>query len=315
MDNAAFISYAKVKTKKIEWLWFPYIAYGKITILEGDPGEGKTSIALFLASMFSKGGLGISDSELEPINIVYQSAEDNPEDSIKPKLIAYKSKCENVYFIKSSKKLSVDCDEIDKIVKEKSIRLFVLDPIQAFIGDNNISNINGLRNTLNKIADVADKYKCAVLLIGHMNKTSMNKDLYRSLGSIDIVALARSVLMLKKPADYSPYRIMYQIKNNLAALGKPIGFEFNNKGMINYLGEINPEDYDTSSSKIDKACLFLHSILFDGPISYKEIMPLIENMDISVRTLNEAKKRIGVRAIKKKDGWYWSLSEESYEQR
>ena len=73
MDNAAFISYAKVKTKKIEWLWFPYIAYGKITILEGDPGEGKTSIALFLASMFSKGGLGISDSELEPINIVYQS--------------------------------------------------------------------------------------------------------------------------------------------------------------------------------------------------------------------------------------------------
>ena len=305
--KASLVSYSSIKEKSIKWLWHPYIAYGKVTILEGDPGEGKTSIVLYLISLLSSGNKQISNLERKPINIIFQSAEDNPEDSIKPKLNKQKGNCDNVYFIKGNESLTVDCSEIEESIVSLKAKLVVFDPFQAFLGDSNLINVSGLRAVLGKLVKIAEKYKCAILLIGHVNKTGVAKDIYRSLGSIDIVAIARSVLMIKKPNEHSSIRIMYQIKNNLSSLGEPVGFNFGNNGTINYLGPVNPEDYELDTSKLNVARLFIENCLLNGELSYKEIISFAHSEGISIRTLNRAKKEMKIKTKKKKDGWYWSL--------
>lgn len=303
------VSYKDIKEKTIKWLWYPYIAYGKITLLEGDPGEGKTSIALYLISLLSRGCESIDNFERKPIKTIFQSAEDNPEDSIKPKLIRQNGNCDNVYFVKTKNLLTIDCREIEESIKELKPKLVIFDPLQAFLGENNLINVTGLREMLGNLVKIAEKYKCAVLLIGHMNKSGLNKDLYRSLGSIDLVAIARSVLMIKKPSETSSVRILYQIKNNLAALGEPVGFKFLENGKLDYIGSVNPSDFEADVSKLDNACSFLEAILSDGEMYSKDIFELAKAENITIRTLNRAKKELKIKDSKRKDGWHWSLKD------
>lgn len=305
-------SYSKVGKKKIEWLWYPYIPFGKITILQGDPGDGKSSFVIFLSAVLSKKGKkeidGIGE---EDIRIVYQAAEDDPEDTIKPKLEKFGAVCENIYFIKNNETLTLDSELIEKAIIETKAKLLVLDPLQAFLGDSNITSVNDLRPLFRKLASIAKNTSCAVLVIGHMNKQSSAKELYRGLGSIDIVAIARSVLLLKKAEDYSNYRIVYQIKNNLAQQGRPFAFEFTEEENIHYLGLISDDEgfVYNKESKYDKACKILMNYLTFDIKKSTEIIDIAQKYDISDRTLREAKKKLNVKTIRRKDGWYWTLKD------
>lgn len=300
-------SYSHIKSKRVQWLWYPYIPFGKITLLEGDPGDGKTSFILYLASILSRDDSKRLDGlTKKTINIIYQSTEDDKEDSIKPKLELYGADCRNIYFINGKDKINLDDDEIEKSIIETKAKLLILDPLQAFLGDNSIVNVTDLRPLFNRISDVAKNTECAIVFIGHMNKSSKSKDLYRSMGSIDIIAAARSVLLLRQTDASSNFRIIEQIKNNITKKGDPIGFEFLKSGKINII-----KAFDNSESKpkkkIDLVCQYLIEKTSDKLIRSADIESEIKNMHISLRTLNEAKKRIGIKAVRKNNVWYWTL--------
>lgn len=126
-----------VVSKEVEWLWYPYIPYGKITIIEGDPGEGKTTLVLMLAAALSR-GLPLpcdDDKAYEPIHIIYQTAEDGIDDTIKPRLEKAGADCSMIRVIdETEKELSMTDDRLEQAIIETGARLVILDPIQAYIG-------------------------------------------------------------------------------------------------------------------------------------------------------------------------------------
>ena len=193
------INMADIQSQKIEWLWCPFIPYGKLTIIQGDPGDGKTTLVLNLAAKLSRGiGLDEDMQVSEPMNIIYQTAEDGLADTVKPRLEAADADCEKIMVIdESEKSLSMIDERLEQAIVQTNARLLILDPIQAYLGGGmDMNRANEARDMTKKLGLLAEKYKCAIILIGHMNKAAGNKAAYRGMGSIDFFAVARSVLLV-----------------------------------------------------------------------------------------------------------------------
>ena len=191
------IRMSEVQSQEIEWLWYPFIPYGKLTIIQGDPGDGKTTMVLNLAAKLSKGeALDENMKVTEPVNVIYQTAEDGLADTVKPRLELAGADCERIIVIdESDKSLSMVDERLEEAIVRTGARLLILDPIQAYLGGGmDMNRANEARDMTKKLGALAEKTKCAIILIGHMNKASGNKAAYRGMGSIDFFAVARSVI-------------------------------------------------------------------------------------------------------------------------
>lgn len=310
------INMADVEAVAVKWLWKPYIPLGKITIIQGDPGEGKTTLALSIAAALTQGEMLPNETESQaPMNVIYQTAEDGLADTIKPRLEAVNADCTKVLVIDESKEeLSMTDERIEKAIQQTGAKLIILDPIQAYIGANvDMHRANEICPVMSKLGRIAEEYGCAVVLIGHMNKAAGQKSSYRGLGSIDITAVARSVLIVGKMRDSPSKRIMTQAKSSLAPVGKSLLFEINENSALEWKGEVDItaeqflENGGAELSKLEIATEFLLEILKDGKVSQKEIAAAASDYDFSARTLNEAKKNLKVLSIKADNKWYWKL--------
>ena len=193
------IRMSEVQSQEIEWLWYPFIPYGKLTIIQGDPGDGKTTMVLNLAAKLSKGeALDENMKVTEPVNVIYQTVEDGLADTVKPRLELAGADCERIIVIdESDKSLSMVDERLEEAIVRTGARLLILDPIQAYLGGGmDMNRANEARDMTKKLGALAEKTKCAIILIGHMNKASGNKAAYRGMGSIDFFAVARSVLLV-----------------------------------------------------------------------------------------------------------------------
>jgi predicted ATP-dependent serine protease len=191
-ETLRLISMSDIQAEEVKWLWYPYLPRGKITIVQGDPGEGKTTLVLALVALLTTGRpLPESDSALPPMNVIYQTAEDGLADTIKPRLTAAGADCSRVLVIDESKKELTLRDEcLEEAVNETSAGLIVLDPLQAYLGDGvDMHRANEVRPVFKKLCAMAERTGCAVALIGHMNKMQGAKSSYRGLGSIDFQAV------------------------------------------------------------------------------------------------------------------------------
>lgn len=187
------IRMSEVQSQEIEWLWYPFIPYGKLTIIQGDPGDGKTTMVLNLAAKLSKGeALDENMKVTEPVNVIYQTAEDGLADTVKPRLELAGADCERIIVIdESDKSLSMVDERLEEAIMRTGARLLILDPIQAYLGGGmDMNRANEARDMTKKLGALAEKTKCAIILIGHMNKASGNKTAYRGMGSIDFFAVA-----------------------------------------------------------------------------------------------------------------------------
>ena len=314
MGNLKIISMDEIEVQKVEWLWYPYIPYGKITIIQGDPGEGKTTALLQIASLLSKGKkLPCDDTKRDPINIIYQTAEDGLNDTVKPRLLEADADCSRIKVIdETSKSLTMLDERIEQAIAETGARMIILDPIQAYIGaEVNMNSANETRSVMSKLGNLADKYSCAFVLIGHMNKGG-GKSSYRGLGSIDFQAVARSVLIVGRIKDNPQIRVIAQGKSSLAPEGDSIAFELDKETGFKFIGkyEITVDELLSGFQKDNKSQLaenMLNEFLASGKKPQTEIMEKANELEISKRVLDEAKKNLLIKSSKKNNKWYWEL--------
>lgn len=315
--------FSSVEQREVSWLWYPYIPYGKITLLQGDPGDGKSTFMLNLAACLTKGGRLPDGSALaKPENVIYQCAEDNSSDTIKPRLIQAGADCSRVAFIEDADmSLSITDSRIENAVRDFGARLLILDPIQAFISqDGDMQSASKMRSLMRKLSETAEKYHCAIVLIGHMTKATGGKNLYRGLGSIDIAAIARSVLMISRDKNNPEIRYMFPVKSSLAPEGKAIGFVLDPQLGFRWIGKCHLSSDETytlekpNQSKKEKAIELLKIMLSAEDLSSTEIFERMSNLGISERTVRTAQKESGVQAYRKKQVWYWKLVDEQQEE-
>jgi len=255
-----------------------------------------------------------SKTSMEPMSVIFQTAEDGLGDTVKPRLLQSGADCERVIVIdESEKELSLSDVRIEQAITQTGAKLFILDPLQAYLGaDVDMHRANEIRPVLKRISAVAEKTGCAILVIGHLNKGT-NKSQYRGLGSIDIQAAARSVLTVGRVKGKPYTRAIAQGKNNLAPEGKTIGFELDPATGFHWLGVL-PITIDELLSGImperdrtyDRAIDFLKNKLAEGDKPAALLFKEAAEQDIQSRTLKKAKAALSVGSFKKNDRWFWA---------
>lgn len=310
------INMADVVATPVDWLWYPYIPYGKVTIIQGDPGEGKTTLALNIAATLTRGDILPGDAEpRNPVNVIYQTAEDGLADTVKPRLESANADCSRVLVIDERQlELSMRDERIEEAIAKTHARLVILDPIQAYLGtDVDMHRANEIRPVMSHLGRIAEEYGCAIVLIGHMNKATGQKCAYRGLGSIDIFAASRSTLLVGKVKNDKYKRIMAHVKSSLAPIGDSLIFEIKKRSRIEWNGTLEftadqfLEDGGEKLNKLESAKQFLLEILSGGEIRQKDIIVAAEEMDFGIRTIKSAKSALQIKSLKTTDGWYWKL--------
>ena len=314
----------EVEATTIDWLWYPYIPFGKITVIQGDPGDGKTTVVLAIAAALTTGAaLPESKTAAEPMSVIFQTAEDGLGDTVKPRLVQSGADCERVIVIdESEKELSLSDVRIEQAIELTGAKLFILDPLQAYIGaDVDMHRANEIRPVLKRISSVAEKTGCAVVVIGHLNKGA-NKSQYRGLGSIDIQAAARSVLTVGRVKGKPYTRAIVQGKNNLAPEGAAIGFELDPATGFRWIGTL-PITIDELLSGVmperdttyDRAVDFLKAELADGEKPAAFLFEKAASKEIQERTLRSAKQALAIPSFKRDKKWFWgALPQQKNEQ-
>ena len=328
-----------VKVEQIEWLLYPFIPFGKVTIIQGDPGEGKTTMVLQIIAKLTRGEPILlnkksqkeaqqdseenlkqevlsQDKPIQPVNVIYQTAEDGLGDTIKPRLLAAGADCSRVLVIDDREQPLTMLDvRLEEAIMQTKARMVVLDPIQGFLGtDVDMHRANEIRPLMKRMAVLAEKYHCAIILIGHMNKNSNGKSSYRGLGSIDFQAAARSVLIVGRLKDEPETRVMCHVKSSLAPEGQSVAFRLDKETGFQWIGEydISADDLLSGDARGQKSRIakeFLLDILADGGMAQKKIEEEASKQGIKKKTLRNAKQELEIDSVKRGNQWFWILSE------
>ena len=307
---------ADVELTHVEWLWFPYIPFGKLTIIQGNPGEGKTYFAMRLAAACTN-RKPLPDMEpLEPFNIIYQTAEDGLGDTVKPRLIEAEADLDRVLVIADrDTPLTLTDERLARAIRENHARLVIIDPVQAFLGaDVDMNRANEVRPIFRSLGEIAQETGCAVVLIGHLNKAAGTQSTYRGLGSIDITAAVRSLLFIGKLKDSPTTRVLIHEKSSLAPPGQSLAFSLGDEKGFVWLGayDITADellagtDTGKAESKTAQAEALILDLLANGKkMPSAELEKAVNDKGISSRTLRTAKARIGSRLVTEKSGASW----------
>ena len=302
-ETVKIIRMSDVELTPVEWLWKPYLPFGKLSVLQGNPGEGKTYFAMHLAAACTNGKLLPNMERMEPFNVIYQTAEDGLGDTVKPRLIEAGADLDRVLVIDDSDvRLTLSDERIEKAIVENNARLVIIDPIQAYLGaDVDMNRANEVRPIFMRLGQVAQRTGCAILLIGHLNKAAGMQSLQRGLGSIDIAAAVRSVMFIGKLKHDPTMRILTHEKSSLAPPGVSLAFSLGDEGGFRWVGEyditademlsgIEPQRETKTQQAKDLIC----TLLAGGKQVFSEdIDKAALERGIPGRTVRDAKRELG----------------------
>ena len=302
-DSVKIIRMSDVELTPVDWLWKPYLPFGKLSVLQGNPGEGKTYFAIHLAAACTNGKLMPNMERLEPFNVIYQTAEDGLGDTVKPRLIEAGADLDRVLVIDDSDvQLTLSDERIEKAIIENNAKLVIIDPIQAYLGaDVDMNRANEVRPIFMRLGQVAQRTGCAILLIGHLNKAAGMQSLQRGLGSIDIAAAVRSVLFIGKLKHDPTIRILTHEKSSLAPPGVSLAFSLGDEGGFRWVGEyditademlsgIEPQRETKTQQAKDLICALLAG---GKQVLSEDIDKAALERGIPGRTVRDAKRELG----------------------
>ena len=308
-ETVKIIRMSDVELTPVEWLWKPYLPFGKLSVLQGNPGEGKTYFAMHLAAACTNGKLLPNMERMEPFNVIYQTAEDGLGDTVKPRLIEAGADLDRVLVIDDSEvQLTLSDERIEKAIVENNARLVIIDPIQAYLGsDVDMNRANEVRPIFMRLGQVAQRTGCAILLIGHLNKAAGMQSLQRGLGSIDIAAAVRSVMFIGKLKHDPTMRILTHEKSSLAPPGVSLAFSLGDEGGFRWFGEyditademlsgIEPQRETKTQQAKDLICTLLAG---GKQVLSEDIDKAALERGIPGRTVRDAKRELG-NALKSK---------------
>ena len=304
VGHVEMLKMSDVIQTEVSFLWKPYIPFGKLTILQGNPGEGKTYFAMQLCAACTNRVKLPSMEVMEPFNVIYQTAEDGLGDTVKPRLIEAGADLEKVLVIVENERspLTLSDDRIERAIRQNQAKLLIIDPIQAFLGAKvDMNRANEVRPIFRKLGDIAQRTGCAILLIGHLNKASGMQSTYRGLGSIDFTASVRSLLFIGKVKDDPNLRVLTHEKSSLAPPGPSLAFILGDEDGFRWMGEydITADEMLSGSdgkkeTKTEEAKNLICSMLADGKqVLSEEIDRAAIRKEISPRTVRDAKKELG----------------------
>ena len=302
-ETVKIIRMSDVELTPVDWLWKPYLPFGKLSVLQGNPGEGKTYFAMHLAAACTNGKLLPNMERMEPFNVIYQTAEDGLGDTVKPRLIEAGADLDRVLVIDDSDvQLTLSDERIEKAIIENNARLVIIDPIQAYLGaDVDMNRANEVRPIFMRLGQVARRTGCAILLIGHLNKAAGMQSLQRGLGSIDIAAAVRSVMFIGKLKHDPTMRILTHEKSSLAPPGLSLAFSLGDEGGFRWVGEyditademlsgIEPQRETKTQQAKDLIC----TLIAGGKQVFSEdIDKAALERGIPGRTVRDAKRELG----------------------
>lgn len=310
---------SEITPKSVEWLWYPYIPFGKVTLLQGDPGDGKSQLNVDTISscLKSKPFPFVDDEEKhDPMTVIYQTTEDDADDTVVPRFIASDGDRDKLLFIRENEKsLTFDDDRIRSAIEKSGARLLILDPLSSYIGDScSLNAANEMRIKFNHLIAVAKDTGCAVVIIAHINKMRKTSPLYRTSGSINIAGVARSILAITRTQNKENpnKRLMVQVKSNLAPTGSAILFEVGEKG-ITFINEIEmtaeqafssiAPKFGRPSAECEAATAFILDLMKAGKLTATACEGFLKDKGFKKSTIKKAKKNAGVVSVK--EGMIW----------
>jgi len=309
---------SEVVPEEVDWLWHPYFPRGYLTSVEGDPGVSKSTLMCEIAARISRGEpLPGQSRRREPLNVLMLSAEDSLGATLHPRLVAQGADLTRVFA--SEELLTLDEARLKRLageIQHRNAALVVLDPIVAYMdGRLDIHRANAVRAMLAPLAAMAAKHDCAIVIVRHLAKARHNQALHRGIGSVDFTAAVRSALLVAPDKANDQRRIMGHAKCNLAPLGPSLSYRVRD-GKLVWTGQSSVKADDLgkkSGTKQAQTEDFLADLLASGPLPHERVLDEATKRGFSERTLDRAKKALGVRSNQKDGAWYWSLPEQGGE--
>jgi hypothetical protein len=336
---------AEVQAETVAWLWPGRIAIGKVTLLYGDPGLGKSLVTLDIAARVSRGAAWPDKrgEERPSGSVILLSAEDDAADTLRPRLDAHEADCQRIHVLKAihtydnkgdhvrAFDLTRDIEQLRQVLdKTPDCRLVIIDPISAYLGKAD-SHVNAdVRAALAPLAELATEKRIAILAVTHLRKGD-GAAIHRGMGSMGFVAAARAAWVVAKDKRNPSRRVMLAVKNNLADDGASTGLAYTIEGHGPDGAPVVCWEADPVTLTADEALAaepkrrgrppeerecaeeWLRKALADYARPAKELLQEAKEAHcISSRTLERAKHKLGVIAFQKviPGPWYWRLPDE-----
>jgi hypothetical protein len=331
-----------VAPEPISWLWHQRIALGKVTLVAGDPGLGKSLLGLAISAAVSKGASWPVDGGRAPLgDVILLSAEDDLADTIRPRLDAAGADVSRIHMLTMVRDVESRTGQVTRrgfslrrdisilaaeLAARPDCRLVGIDPISAYLDGTDSHTNSDVRCLMAPLAELAAKFRVAVLAISHLNKGGQASAMYRFTGSLAFVAAARAGYAVVKDKEDATRRLVLPVKNNLAPDGTGLAYRISTTLSGAPRIEWEPEPVTISAdeamarpreeeegSTLDDAQEFLSGLLANGPLQVRQIRSDADGAGYAWRTIQRAQKALGVEARKlgMKDGWVWSLPAKS----
>jgi AAA domain/DnaB-like helicase N terminal domain len=309
------VTLSSVEAKPVPWLWSPYLAYGMINLLSGEPGCGKTFLALAFAAALTVGRIPYIGEPCHPHDVVYLSIENSPEYVVRPRFDSLEGDPNRLHVLQGAVtgegpkarregvRLS-DIPLLESALKQTNARFLVVDPIQSYLGGEvDMHRSNETRPILDGLATLAQKYRACLLILRHFAKSTSGSPINRGLGSIDLTGAARTELHAGRRDQQSA---MVHAKTNIGEIGESIGFEIK-AGVFRWTGATSISALDLAASgmaeedrdAINEAAQYLADTLKGGAKPAGEIFTEAKDLGLSTASIRRAKLRLGVKSRKK----------------